>query len=260
MTARHTPGQSPSRRDRRAAARRGEMTRRPARPAWRTASALTLTTLGAVLAGVVVIAFLVLQNQPGAPAGVIQPPIATTPPALAHGRMLGSPAAPVKLDVYSDFQCPNCEVFWTTIEPTIVRDEVATGRVQLVYHDFAFIGPESLSAAVAARCADRQGKFWPYHDLLYANQGRENSGGFSDARLVAMAQQAGLDTAAWSTCRADPAVTAAVQQELKDGQARGVNGTPMLFVNGTRLPSYDVATIQSAIDSAIGSSTPAPVP
>lgn len=221
---------------------------------------MVLATIVAALVGVAFVAFLVLQNQGGTPVGVIQPPTATTPPALAHDRTLGSTDAPVKLDVYSDFQCPNCEVFWTTIEPTIVKDEVATGRAQLIYHDFSFIGPESLSAAVAARCADRQGRFWQFHDVLFANQGRENSGAFSDARLTAMANAVALDVSAWSTCRADPSIAAAVQQETSQGQARGVNGTPMLFANGTRLPSYDVATIKSAIQTAIGTATPAPMP
>jgi protein-disulfide isomerase len=221
---------------------------------------MLLITIAAAVVGIAIVGFLVLQNPGGATAGPIRSPAATTPTALAHDRTLGSANAPVKVEVYSDFQCPNCEVFWTSVEPVLIRDEIATGRAQLVYHDFSFIGPESLAAATAARCADRQGKFWPYHDVLYANQGRENSGAFADARLAQMATAIGLDTSAWSTCRADPATAAAVEEETSAGQARGVTGTPMVYVAGTKLRSYDVATIKAAIDSAIGTATPVPVP
>jgi protein-disulfide isomerase len=221
---------------------------------------MLLITIAAAVVGIAIVGFLVLQNPGTATAGPIRSPAVTTPPALAHDRTLGSANAPVKLEVYSDFQCPNCELFWTSVEPTIVKDEIATGRAQLIYHDFSFIGPESLTAATAARCADQQGKFWPYHDILYANQGRENSGAFSDARLTQMATAVGLDTAAWTTCRADPASTAAVEQETSAGEARGVNGTPMVYVNGTKLASYDPATIKSAIAAAIGTASPAPIP
>jgi protein-disulfide isomerase len=218
-----------------------------------------IATAAAVAAAIGFVAFLALQNPGSSNPGVIQPPTSTTPPTLANGRTLGPDTAPVKLEVYSDFQCPACLQFWTTIEPRVVADEVATGKAQLVYRDYSFIGPESLNAAVGARCADRQGKFWAYHDILYANQGRENSGAFSDARLTAMAQAIGLDMSNWSTCRSDASVSAAVQQETAAGQAKGVNGTPTLFVNGSKLASYDLAAVEGAITSALGSSTPAPV-
>jgi protein-disulfide isomerase len=221
---------------------------------------MLLVTIAAAVVGIAIVGFLVLQNPGGTTAGPLRSPSATTPPALAHGRNLGSADAPVKVEVYSDFQCPNCELFWTSVEPTLARDEIATGRARLVYHDFSFIGPESLAAATAARCADQQGTFWPYHDMLYANQGRENSGAFADARLAQMATAVDLDLATWSTCRADPATAAAVEEETSAGQARGVTGTPMVYVNGTKLSSYDVATIKAAIATAIGTATPVPVP
>src|SRR5689334_3502866 len=157
MTSRRTPETPQSRRERRAAARRNAPPGRPSQPSRRPVSPMLLITIAAAVVGIAIVGFLVLQNPGTATAGPIRSPAVTTPPALAHDRTLGSANAPVKLEVYSDFQCPNCELFWTTVEPTVVKDEVATGRAQLIYHDFSFIGPESLAAAVAARCADQQG-------------------------------------------------------------------------------------------------------
>jgi protein-disulfide isomerase len=245
--------QQQSRRERRAEARR-TAARRPAnRPAKSrlALSPVALASIAAVLVGVVVIGFIALQGSSGSVA-TLRAPTTTTPPALAHGRSLGDDAAPVKIDVYSDFQCPNCLRFWDTVLPGLVADDIGTGKAQLIYHDFAFLGPESFAAADGARCADQQDRFWQFHDYVFANQGDENSGALSDARLAQMAAAVGLDTAKWSTCIQDRATDAAVRQETAAGQARGVNGTPTVFVNGSKLPSYDLGTIEAAIKAITG--------
>jgi protein-disulfide isomerase len=197
---------------------------------------------------------LALQNQTSTK---LLSPSTTTPPALANGRELGSTAAPVVLDVWSDFQCPYCEQFWTASEPVIVRTFIETGQVRLVYHDFTFIGQESLDAAIAARCADRQGRFWQYHDLLFANQGQENSGAFSHDRLAALAAMADLDVATWQSCLSDDSVAQAITSETTQGQGLGVTGTPALFVNGAKVTGFDFPTVQAAIEGALPG-TPSP--
>ena len=167
--------------------------------------------------------------------------------------------APLTLDVWSDYQCPFCEQFWTASEPRLVSTFVTTGQVRLVYHDFTFIGQESLDAAVAARCADRQGRFWPYHDVLFANQGKENSGAFSADRLATMAAMSGLDVEGWRSCLADESVSQAIAQETNQGRAAGVTGTPALFVNGAKVAGYDFPTVSAAIEAALrGAQTAGP--
>jgi protein-disulfide isomerase len=215
--------------------------------------AVVLGTIAAVVLGLAAVGIVAFSSRPPVIASAAQ---TTTPPALAHGRDLGSPTAPVTLDVWSDFQCPYCLAFWTSSEPEIVTSFVATGQVRLVYHDFAFIGQESLDAAVAARCADEQGKFWPYHDLLYANQGTENTGHFSADLLTNLASQAGLDVGAWQSCLDDPSIAAAVTQETAQGRASGVSGTPTLFVNGTKLADFYFPTVSSAIEAALSGPSP----
>ncbi len=248
------PARPTTRRERREGRRaaRQQPPHRPTRflPLWAVTGAALVLALG-------VVAFLALQNQP---ASVLLAPAATTPPTLAHDRELGPASAPVTLDVWSDFQCPFCEQFWTASEPRIVSTYVATGQVRLVYHDFTFIGQESLDAAVAARCADRQGRFWQYHDLLFANQAKENSGAFSADRLAAMAGTAGLDVGEWQHCLADESVSQAITQETNVGRSTGVNGTPAIFVNGVKATGFDFPTVASAIDAALKETGPAGSP
>ena len=206
------------------------------------------------------IVILFIANRPPAPLIAVLHPVATTPPSLEHDRTLGSADAPVKMDVWSDFQCPFCNQFWTTVEPKLVSTYVAPGEVQLIYHDYTFLGQESIDAAIAARCADRQGKFWEYHDYLYANQGTENSGAFAPPRLTQFAEAIGLNMTTWSACLQDPTVAAANQAETTQGQASGITGTPTILVAGVKVASYDYASISAAIDAALAKAgvTPAP--
>ncbi len=259
------PSSSPgTRRARRAAERQQNRVAPPgSRSARRRPQPVVLATIAAIVIGLGLVAFLALSNQPPpVSAGIIQP-VASTPASLAHDRTLGDPAAPITLDVWSDNQCPYCDRFWTSVAPGLISKYIQTGEARLVYHDYTFIGPESLSSAIAARAADQQGKFWPYHDLLFANQRTENSGAFSAARLADFARAIGLDMGTWTAALSDPTISQAIQQETAAGQALGINGTPTLFVNGVKVASFDLPTVSAAIDAARNSQapgSPAPTP
>ena len=209
------------------------------------------------------------------PATLIPPanPVAASIPR--QGALLGSSSAPVKIDAYEDYQCPYCQIWTIQWEPHVIQDFVATGTVQYQFHDYAFIGNgkspnESLDAAVAAQCAGDQGKFWEYHDWLYANQNPagENKGWFTRATIDAIAGKVGLDQAVFDTCLADPAKATAVQAETTAGTALGVNSTPSIFVNGKAisLTTYtDLATMIRSLapaspSASAGVSAPAASP
>ena len=102
---------------------------------------------------------------------------------------LGNPQAKVALVLYEDFQCPFCGRFFGDSEKSIRDTYVTNGSVQLVYRDFAFLGPESIKASEAARCAGDQGKFWQYHDYLFTHQNGENQGNFSSLNLKLFAKE-----------------------------------------------------------------------
>jgi protein-disulfide isomerase len=260
------------RRTRRLAEREAERERarrKQSRPAWQDPT--LLITGAALILGLALFVLLVVRpgssggtpSSSGNPLGLVKP-IIEIPAGLADGRAVGKADAPVTIDVWADFQCPFCGEFARTVEPQIIKNEVAKGTVRLVAHDFTFIGAgqnpdESTDASVAARCADRQGKFWDYYETLFWNQGEtENSGAYTQDRLLAMADLLGLDRAAFQTCLADPTLRTAVVTETAQGRAAGVASTPTSFINGKAVVGLkDYETISALIAAAAPSGAPA---
>jgi protein-disulfide isomerase len=211
-----------------------------------------------VVAVAAVIVVLVLVNQSPSPSSLTTPSV-LTPTGSASGQTVGSSSASVTLDLWADFQCPVCKQFTESVEPSIMSEYVSVGKARLIFHDFAFIGTESTQAAIGGLCAADQGKFWPYHDYVYANQGAENSGALSDGKLKAIAQAVGMDTTTFSSCLASSAKRQAVQDEATQAQSMGISGTPTLYVNGTQVPNpLDYGAVSAAIDAALQSASPAP--
>jgi protein-disulfide isomerase len=251
-----------TRRERRAeqreVAKESERRRRahPKRSGWR--SPFVLATAGALVAGILLIGALVLTNRPASTGAAVLPAeVPSVEVALVHGRALGDPNAPVTIELWSDFQCPVCERFATTLEPRLRTSYLSDGRVRLVYRDFAFLGSESVDAAAGARIAEELGLgFWPFHDLLYANHAGENLGAFSRDRLADIAAVAGLDRSAFATALKDPRHALAVNQETGQGHALGVNSTPTLVINGTVYPGLpDWAKLTAVLDALLSERT-----
>ncbi len=152
----------------------------------------------------------------------------STPPG---SKELGSPTAPVVVEIWSDFQCPYCALAARNLK-SIEEKYVKTGRVRIIYRHFPFIGEESRWAAEASECAAAQGKFWIYHDLLFANQKGENQGNFLPGRLRELARQAGLDEEEFKRCFQEERYSSLVAEEFSQGRARGIRATPTFFING----------------------------
>jgi protein-disulfide isomerase len=230
-----------------------------------------LVTGAALVVGVLLFVLFVIRpgastGVPGSsdnPLGLVKPSI-VIPTTLANGRSLGKADAPVTIDVWADFQCPFCGQFVRTVEPQIITNDVIKGTVRLVAHDFTFLGAgsnpdESTDAAIAARCADQQGRFWDYYETLFWNQGvAENSGAFTQDRLLAMADLLSLDHAKFQTCLGDQAIRTAVVTETAAGRTAGVSSTPTLVINGQAVVGLkDYATIAGLIAAAAPSASPA---
>ena len=105
---------------------------------------------------------------------------------------------------------------------------VEDGTLRLEWRDFPYRGQESVNAALAARAAQDQGKFWEYHDLLYENQ----SGGFSEERLIELAREARLDVERFEEDLASGRFERAVAEDFQEGQELGITGTPTFVING----------------------------
>ncbi len=222
-------------------------------------------TIAAAAVGAVILGFVIASSRSGPPVASIVAPSSTIPANLQDGMALGRADAPVTVEEYVDFQCPYCGALSRTLQPRIVSDFVATGKVRLVAHDLAFLGQghtpdESTDAAVGAACALQQGRYWPYHDYLFANQfPQEDSGAFSRDRLEAIADAVGLDRTAFDTCFDDPAIRTQVAADTNAAFARGLNQTPTLVFNGTPhvgVPTYD--QFAALVAQAAGSPAPQP--
>jgi protein-disulfide isomerase len=238
------------------AQRRDSRKARHTQPA-RSRSLMMPLTVGALVIGIAVIAAIAFLRQDVPSTDGINEPLTRTPYSLADGRAIGSARAPVTVEVWSDYQCPFCQRFATTWEPALAEKYAADGRIRIVYRDFAFIGDESIQAAAAARSAEQQGKYWQYHDYLFANQNGENKGWFAGSRLVGIAQALGLDVGAFDAARSDAAMKQAVLAETAQGRALGVTGTPTLVIGGearTDIKTYD--QLEAAVEAALAKAVP----
>jgi protein-disulfide isomerase len=148
--------------------------------------------------------------------------------AAANGPARGPANAPVEIIEFSDFQCPYC----LRAHP-IVQEVLSTygNRIRFVYRHFPLPNhPNARPAAEASQCAAEQGKFWEYHDRLFANQGR-----LSDDDLKKTAADLGLDSGRFASCFASHKYKAQVDADLRAGTEAGVSGTPSFFINGRML-------------------------
>jgi len=128
---------------------------------------------------------------------------------------------------------------------------IEDGTLRLEWRDFPYLGEESRRAAVAARAAQEQGRFWEYHDILYQNQKGENSGAFSDEDLVTFAEEAGLDVERFEEALESGEYDEVVEEDFREAQEAGIQGTPSFTINGrTLVGAQPVETFVQAIEEA----------
>ena len=207
-----------------------------ARLASRSRRSTALVVAALVILGIAFAARAQIQARKGP---LVQPAHALGP---NQGELLGSASAPVLVEEYGDFQCPVCARFQATTGLT-VRQLVDQGRIRFVFHERPILGRESVAAANAATCAGDAGRFWPYHDLLYAEQAPENSGALTADRLIQLGARAGVRGSTY-----DPWL----RQVVNQGSVRGVNVTPTFYVNGRQTRIDTPAALTDAVNRAGG--------
>ena len=145
--------------------------------------------------------------------------------AAANSPSKGPSGAPIELIEFSDFQCPFCQRANPTVDQVL---KTYGDRIRFVYRHFPLSNhPNAKPAAEASQCAAEQGKFWEYHDKLFANPSR-----LADGDLKQSAAELGLDTAAFNKCVDTHKYASQVESDFRAGEDAGVNGTPAFFVNG----------------------------
>jgi protein-disulfide isomerase len=138
------------------------------------------------------------------------------------------------IDLWEDFQCPICKQFELT-NGSYIQQLVAEKKAKVVYHLLSFIGPESILAANAGACAADENKFLPFHAYMYATQGTENSGAWSNAGLITAGAGVGLTDSRFKSCVNNGSYTKWVSTVAADGAKKNINATPTVFVNGKEI-------------------------
>jgi protein-disulfide isomerase len=165
---------------------------------------------------------------------------------VAAAPAKGPLTATITIAEFSDFQCPFC----FRVNPTIKQlEDKYKDKVRLVWKHLPLISihPHAMDAAVAAEAARNQGKFWEFHDMLFANQDKLER---DDVRRYA--QQLGLDVAQFDKDRDDPALKTKVLDDMAEATALGVKSTPTFFINGRLVRgAMPIETFSTIIDEEL---------
>ena len=146
--------------------------------------------------------------------------------------ILGNPSAPITIVEFGDYQCEQCYAWFHNTKPAIVQDYIDTGKANLVFVDLAFLGRDSPKAAQASYCAEDQGMYWEYHDLLYNFQEHVDNGWANSERLKAFADSLDLDMELFESCLDSGKYSKRVQYNIQQAKENGVRGTPGFFIVG----------------------------
>ncbi len=145
--------------------------------------------------------------------------------------MLGNPNAPVTILDFSDFQCPNCGRHVKNTEPILNETYIQTGKASLVYKYFPVVGFDSMNPALAGQCSHEQGKFWQFHQLLFANQKPIDSGWVSKDNLKNFASQIpGLDLQKFSECLDSERYKNHINKDLEVAKKFQLRATPSFII------------------------------
>jgi protein-disulfide isomerase len=166
----------------------------------------------------------------------------------ADNPTLGVADAPITLIEFGDFNCTYCKQFFDeTLYPLLDAYE---GQIQFVFRDYPILGPDSVQAALAAECADDQGQFWTFHDLLYADQILTRDAFLQHATDLEM------DVDTFTTCLDDAVHQSEIETDYVAAAQLGVGGTPTFFINGKILVgAQPYSSFAAAIEAELNSLT-----
>ncbi len=182
--------------------------------------------------------------------------------SLDDDPVKGNPDAPVTVVEYSDFQCPFCLRFFQQTLPLIEENYIDTGKIKFVYKDLPLdsLHPNARAAHIAAECADEQGKFWKYHDVLFKKQPQWSNLASSELqnKFTEFATDMGLKAAKFKSCMQSPNIADEVNKDTLEAASYGATGTPTFFIGNEEngfvklVGAQPYQTFQAVIDSRLG--------
>jgi protein-disulfide isomerase len=198
------------------------------------------------------------QTQPTQPTAPSRAQV-----SLDDDPRIGDANAEVVVIEFSDFQCPFCRRFYTQTLSQLESEYINTGKVQFVYRDFPLdsIHPAARPAAIAAECAEEQGKWREYHNKIFDAQNEQGSGTiqFGVTELKQWAADVGLNTASFNSCLDSNKYDSEVSKDFQDGVNAGVSGTPTFYIGNAQrgyvqlVGAQPYSVIKAAIDQELAS-------
>ncbi len=146
--------------------------------------------------------------------------------------ILGSESAPITIIEFGDYQCHQCYNWYHNTKDSIMENYINTGKANLVFVDLAFLGRDSPEAAAATYCAEEQGKYWEYHDILYNFQEGIDTGWANNERLKAFAITLDLDMELFVSCLDSNKYDKRVNSNVSEARKHGASGTPTFIIVG----------------------------
>lgn len=173
--------------------------------------------------------------------------------------MFGSASAPITIVEFGDFQCKFCDRFAKETEPLINATYIQTGKASMIFKNFVTHGPDSITAAMGALCANDQGKFWNFYEILYKNQGEENSGWANANNLKKFASLIpGINTQQFNSCLDSNKHKRVIDSDNALAVSSGFQGTPTFVIEKkdgsskeTLLGAYPFSAFQAIIDKKL---------
>lgn len=204
--------------------------------------------IAVLISGVVMARSVMLpseKNETALPAGEGQ-----------QEKVKGSPSASVEIIEYSDFQCPACRTAQDVLRTLLTK---YPGKVRIVFRHFPLAGHQwSAIAHHAAECANRQGRFWDYQDMLFAKQPEWSLPENPTAKFIGYAKDSGLNLDPFAACLSDQSVQEIVVREKAMGKESQVTSTPTFFVNGVRAVGHiQLAALAEKVLSAASTNSSA---
>jgi protein-disulfide isomerase len=264
----------PTRQQRREAARAARVEAERAQAAAAQRRRRLVTLLGVLAAAAVIVVVAVVVSGGGGDNASDRPQAAQTASGAIPGQKesaemlagipqqgiyLGKADAPVRLVEFADLQCPYCREYSLQVLPQLVQDYVRSGKVRMEFRNLSFLGDDSVTAGRAASAAAEQAKLWNFVDVLYFNQGEENSGYVTSQFLDSVYKGAGVDAAKAKAYAGSAAALKPLGAANTLANKEGVDSTPTILVGkrGGALKKVDasptdVGAYKNAIDAVLG--------
>lgn len=177
----------------------------------------------------------------------------STAPKDIESPVFGKADSKVEVKIFSDYQCPACQVFHELVEPKLRKDYADAGKIALVYKNFPL--PQHQNApgdAVASLCALPMGKYHEFSDKMYAFETSKANADVTDAERIEVAKSAGItDAETFGKCLSENWYLGRVDKDMAEGERLGLNRTPSIYVNDRIMEFKSVEEFFAILDASI---------